>query len=109
MSDTYPNDLLYTEDHEWARPEGNLVTVGISQFAVEQLGDVTQVDLPREGRFRISKRSMDFWFMVIVGNAVILGGAIAMQNTMSMVFGIGFSGLYTFGLLWSMYGVMDRY
>ena len=53
MSDTYPNDLLYTEDHEWARPEGNLVTVGISQFAVEQLGDVTQVDLPREGEFLI--------------------------------------------------------
>ena len=49
MSDTYPTDLLYTEDHEWARPEKNLVTVGISQFAVEQLGDVTQVDLPREG------------------------------------------------------------
>jgi glycine cleavage system H protein len=49
MSDTYPNDLLYTEDHEWARVEGNLVTIGISQFAVEQLGDVTQVDLPHEG------------------------------------------------------------
>ena len=49
MSDMYPTELLYTEDHEWARPEGNLVTVGISQFAVEQLGDVTQVDLPREG------------------------------------------------------------
>ena len=49
MSDNYPNDLLYTEDHEWARVEGNLVTVGITQFAVDQLGDVTQVDLPREG------------------------------------------------------------
>jgi glycine cleavage system H protein len=49
MSDQYPNDLLYSEDHEWARPEGNLVTVGISQFAVDKLGDVTQVDLPREG------------------------------------------------------------
>jgi glycine cleavage system H protein len=49
MSDSYPNDLMYTEDHEWARQEGNLVTVGVSQFAVEQLGDVTQVDLPREG------------------------------------------------------------
>ena len=49
MSDTYPNELFYTEDHEWAKPEGNLVTVGISQFAVEQLGDVTQVDLPSEG------------------------------------------------------------
>lgn len=49
MSDKYPNDLLYTEDHEWARVEGKLVTVGITQFAVDQLGDVTQVDLPREG------------------------------------------------------------
>jgi glycine cleavage system H protein len=49
MTETYPNELLYTEDHEWARREGNVVTVGISQFAVEQLGDVTLVDLPREG------------------------------------------------------------
>jgi glycine cleavage system H protein len=49
MSDKYPTDLLYTEDHEWARVEGNMVTVGITQFAVDQLGDVTQVDLPREG------------------------------------------------------------
>ena len=50
MSDSTPNDLLYTEDHEWARVEGdgNLITVGITQFAVGQLGDVTQVDLPRE-------------------------------------------------------------
>lgn len=49
MSDNYPTDVLYTEDHEWARIEGNLATVGITQFAVDQLGDVTQVDLPREG------------------------------------------------------------
>ena len=49
MSDKFPTDLLYTEDHEWARREGKLVTIGITQFAVDQLGDVTQVDLPREG------------------------------------------------------------
>jgi glycine cleavage system H protein len=49
MSDKYPEDLLYTEDHEWARVEGKLVTVGVTQFAVDQLGDVTQVELPREG------------------------------------------------------------
>jgi glycine cleavage system H protein len=49
MSENVPNDLLYTEDHEWVRQEGNLVTVGITQFAVDQLGDVTQVDLPNEG------------------------------------------------------------
>jgi glycine cleavage system H protein len=49
MSDQYPEDLLYTEDHEWARIEGKVATVGITQFAVDKLGDVIQVDLPREG------------------------------------------------------------
>jgi glycine cleavage system H protein len=49
MSDKYPSDLLFTEDHEWARVEGNLATIGVTQFAVDQLGDVTQVELPREG------------------------------------------------------------
>jgi glycine cleavage system H protein len=49
MSDKYPSDLLYTEDHEWARVEGTIATIGVTQFAVDQLGDVTQVELPREG------------------------------------------------------------
>lgn len=49
MSAQYPNDLLYTRDHEWARVEGTMATVGITRFAVDQLGDVTQVDLPKEG------------------------------------------------------------
>jgi glycine cleavage system H protein len=48
MSDQIPEDLLYTEDHEWARIEGKVATVGITQFAVDKLGDVIQVDLPRE-------------------------------------------------------------
>lgn len=45
----YPADLKYTKDHEWARIEGDLVRVGITQHAVEQLGDVTLVDLPKVG------------------------------------------------------------
>lgn len=49
MSAEYPEDLLYTEDHEWARIEGKVATVGITQFAVDKLGDVIQVDLPGEG------------------------------------------------------------
>ena len=49
MSDKYPDDLRYTKDHEWARASGNQVTVGITAFAVEQLGDITMVDLPKEG------------------------------------------------------------
>jgi glycine cleavage system H protein len=40
-----PDELLYTKDHEWARVEGGEVTVGVTAFAVEQLGDVTLVSL----------------------------------------------------------------
>ncbi len=46
---SYPTDLKYTKDHEWARIEGNLVRVGITAHAVEALGDITQVDLPKVG------------------------------------------------------------
>ncbi len=49
MSSDYPNDLRYTKEHEWARLEGNRATIGITKFAVESLGDITQVDLPKEG------------------------------------------------------------
>lgn len=45
----FPADLKYTKDHEWARREGDLVRVGITQYAVDQLGDVTLVDLPKAG------------------------------------------------------------
>ena len=46
---TFPNDLRYTPDHEWVRTQGNTWRVGITQFAVDALGDITLVDLPKEG------------------------------------------------------------
>ena len=46
---TYPTDLRYTPDHEWVRAQGNAWRVGITQFAVDQLGDITLVDLPKPG------------------------------------------------------------
>jgi glycine cleavage system H protein len=49
MSTTFPSDLRYTNDHEWLRPQGARCRVGITQFAVDQLGDITLVDLPKEG------------------------------------------------------------
>lgn len=49
MSDEIPDDLRYTKDHEWARKEGGHVVVGITQHAVEQLGDITLVTLPEVG------------------------------------------------------------
>ena len=45
----FPEDLRYTKDHEWARMAHNIVTIGVTAFAVEQLGDITLVDLPEEG------------------------------------------------------------
>jgi len=45
----YPSDLRYTKDHEWAKQEGDLIKIGVTAYAVEQLGDVTLVDLPEVG------------------------------------------------------------
>ncbi len=45
----YPADLRYTKEHEWARIDGNVAIIGVTAFAVEQLGDVTMVELPQEG------------------------------------------------------------
>ncbi len=46
----YPADFLYTKDHEWVRLEGEVATVGITDYAQKQLGDVVFVDLPEVGR-----------------------------------------------------------
>lgn len=48
MSD-YPRDLKYTKEHEWAKREGDVIRVGITRHAVDQLGDITLVDLPEPG------------------------------------------------------------
>ena len=44
-----PNDLLYTIEHEWVRLKDNRATVGITDFAQGQLGDIVFVELPAEG------------------------------------------------------------
>ena len=44
-----PSELRYTEEHEWARADGARVTVGITQYAQDALGDVVYVDLPATG------------------------------------------------------------
>ena len=44
------SDLKYSREHEWVRLEGDVATVGISDFAQEQLGDVVFVELPDVGK-----------------------------------------------------------
>lgn len=44
----FPSDRRYTDDHEWAKPQGDEILVGVSAFAVEQLGDITLVSVDVE-------------------------------------------------------------
>lgn len=46
---SYPTDLRYTREHEWAKAEGQRARVGITQYAQDQLGDVVFVELPKVG------------------------------------------------------------
>jgi len=45
-----PADLSYTESHEWIKIEGDIATIGITDYAQSELGDVVYVDLPNVGR-----------------------------------------------------------
>ncbi|MFO0633734.1 MAG: glycine cleavage system protein GcvH [Nannocystaceae bacterium] len=49
MSNDVPANLRYTKDHEWARRDGDVIVIGITAHAVEQLGDITLVTLPDAG------------------------------------------------------------
>lgn len=53
-----PKDLKYTQDHEWVKMDGNRVSVGITEYAQKELGDVVFVDLPSVGEKVTAKNSM---------------------------------------------------
>jgi glycine cleavage system H protein len=46
---SYPSDLKYTKEHEWIKIEGNKASIGVTAFAIEQLGDVVFLELPKVG------------------------------------------------------------
>jgi glycine cleavage system H protein len=45
----FPEDLKYSKEHEWVRLNGNIATIGISDYAQDQLGEIVFVELPDEG------------------------------------------------------------
>ena len=45
-----PEDYYYTKDHEWAQVDENIVTIGITEFAQDSLGEIVYVELPEEGQ-----------------------------------------------------------
>jgi glycine cleavage system H protein len=46
----FPADLRYTKDHEWIKLEGNIATIGITDFAQHELGDIVYVDISAVGK-----------------------------------------------------------
>jgi len=46
----FPDNLKYTTEHEWVRLKGNVATLGITEYAQEQLGDIVYVELPEVGQ-----------------------------------------------------------
>jgi glycine cleavage system H protein len=57
----FPEDLKYSKEHEWILVEGNVATIGITDYAQEQLGDIVFVELPAVG----DKVSKDDAFCVV--------------------------------------------
>lgn len=45
----FPQELLYTEDHEWVRIEGDIATIGVTDFAQSELGDIVYVEVDTVG------------------------------------------------------------
>ena len=54
----YPDNLRYTKDHEWILVEGDSATVGITDHAQEEMGDIVYVDLPKTGTHLEQSKSL---------------------------------------------------
>lgn len=81
----YPSDLKYTKDHEWARREGDDVRIGITAHAVEQLGDITLIDLTAVGtKVAAQERCGDIESVKTVSElfAPIAGEIVAVNETL---------------------------
>ena len=81
-----PADLRYTKDHEWVRVDGDEATVGITEYAASQLGDIVFVELPDAGRslaqfaaFGVveSVKAVSDLFAPLTGEVVALNEALA--------------------------------
>jgi glycine cleavage system H protein len=82
----YPNEFVYTKDHEWIKVEGDEGLVGITDFAQHQLGDIIFVELPQAGaEFGVhqslgvveSVKSVSDIFSPVAGSVVAVNGALA--------------------------------
>ncbi len=78
----FPTNLRYSDTHEWARLDGELVVVGITDFAVQQLQDLVFIDLPKPGaRVERGKRFGEIESVKAVSDLIApVSGEIAAVN-----------------------------
>jgi glycine cleavage system H protein len=83
---SYPDDLYYSKDHEWIRVDGDRGTVGITDHAQQQLGDVVYVELPPPGStYKAgesfgsveSVKAVSELFLPVAGEVLEANGALA--------------------------------
>ena len=96
-----PTDLKYTKSHEWVRLDGDVATVGITDYAQSELGDVVYVDLPNVGRSLQagdacgsieSVKTVSDAYAPVAGEVVEVNGALGAQSELvnSDPYGQGF-------------------
>ncbi len=96
-----PAELKYTKSHEWVRVEGDTVTIGITEFAQSELGDVVYVDLPAVGRSLAveevfgsveSVKTVSDLYAPVAGEVVEVNGLLTSQSELvnSDPYGQGF-------------------
>jgi glycine cleavage system H protein len=81
-----PKELRYTKDHEWVRLEGNIATIGITEFAQSELGDIVFVEIETEGEQLDAEevfgtveavKTVSDLFMPVAGEVIEVNAAIA--------------------------------
>jgi glycine cleavage system H protein len=81
-----PKELRYTKDHEWVRLEGNIATIGITEFAQSELGDIVFVEIETEGEQLDAEevfgtveavKTVSDLFMPVAGEVLEVNSAIA--------------------------------
>ena len=96
----FPENLKYTKDHEWVLIEGNIATIGITDFAQKELGDIVYVDIPSKGK-TIAKdgvfgtveavKTVSDLFLPLTGEVIELNSGLdsAPENVNSDCYGSG--------------------
>ena len=79
----FPDDVRYTKDHEWARTDGDMICIGITDYAQDQLGDIVFVEMPEVGA--AFKKGEEFGTLesvkAVADIFIPVGGEIAEVNT----------------------------